>query len=565
MTRPEPASGRRPSVAVRVTTLVTSGRLVEALPLAVLLVAGVALRTVLLGQQQLFRDEATSWYLASHSLGDMLGLAANETAPPLYLLLLKGWMAAFGDSEAALRSLSVVAGIGTIGVTWRWAGDALGRTGALVAAALVALSPAMVAADREARMYSLETLLATLAWWLVWLIVARGGEWSARRRAAAAVGLVLGVAGEVWTMSLGLPVAGLQLAFAVFGLLWLRTRVSAIAAGCVLLGVLSLAPWLPNLLAVASNGQRFWTPRPDLGSAADTLSYWLSLRLGGLWWLGAGLAAAGAALGLAAASRGLLSRPSTDIGDRGAVPGGVRRDRLLAVAIALGMGLVPAVWIYSQLNSVYDPRYLGAAYPPFAIAIAAGVVSVARKARSQFGANQPVPARALAILVVLALVCGIAIPASVAVDDSSHDKEIEPARQVVATLSGLVHPGDVVITLNAQTYFPLRYYLRDGELERSLGTSLYDWHRPSAAFFTGWKDIDDTGILEPATVARQGWRETVHIGPRSVFWLVTLVDPDREFSVFEPLSTGEMRETGRFDVKGAGRVAQIRSAVLVEP
>jgi uncharacterized membrane protein len=156
------------------TSLVTSGRLVEALPLAALLVAGVALRIVLLGQQQLFRDEATSWYLASHSLGDMLGLAANETAPPLYLLLLKSWMAAFGDSEAALRSLSVVAGIGTIGITWRWAGDALGRTGALVAAALVALSPAMVAADREARMYSLETFLATLAWWLAWLMVAEG-------------------------------------------------------------------------------------------------------------------------------------------------------------------------------------------------------------------------------------------------------------------------------------------------------------------------------------------------------------------------------------------------------
>ena len=59
----------------------------------------------------------------------------------------------------------------------------------------------------------------------------------------------------------------------VLGLLWLRTRLSAIAAGCVLLGVLSLAPWLLNMLAVATNGQRFWTPRPDLGSIADTLSY----------------------------------------------------------------------------------------------------------------------------------------------------------------------------------------------------------------------------------------------------------------------------------------------------
>jgi hypothetical protein len=347
LTRPEPARGRRPSVAVRVTSLVASGRLIEALPLAALLVAGIALRTALLGHQQLFRDEATSWYLASHSLGDMLGLAANETAPPLYLLLLKGWMAAFGDSEAALRSLSVVAGIGTIGITWRWAGDALGRTGALVAAALIALSPAMVVADREARMYSLETFLATLAWWLVWLMVARGGEWSGRRTAAAAVGLAMGVAGEVWTMPLGIPVAGLQLAFAVLGLLWLRSRVSAIAAGCLLLGTLSLAPWLPNLLAVATNGQRFWTPRPDLGSIADTLSYWLSLRLGGLSWLGAGLAVAGAALGLATVSRGVLARRSTDIGDPGEVPSDVRRERLLALAIALGMSLVPAVWIYS--------------------------------------------------------------------------------------------------------------------------------------------------------------------------------------------------------------------------
>lgn len=281
--------------------------------------------------------------------------------------------------------------------------------------------------------------------------------------------------------------------------------------------------------------------------------------------MGAALAVAVAALGLAAAYRGLLALRSTDLGGQGEVPGGVRRDRLLAVAIALGMSLVPAVWIYSQLNSVYDSRYLGAAYPPFAIGIAAGVVAVARRVRSRFDAGRPMPARALAMLVALALVSGMAIPAIVAVDDSSHDKEIEPARQVVATLAGLVHPGDVVITLNAQTYFPLRYYLRDGGLERSLGTSLYDWHRSSAAFFTGWKDIDVAGILEPTKVARQGWREALHMGPRGVFWLVTLVDPDREFRVFEPLSMGEMRETGRFDVTGTSRTAQIRSAVLVEP
>jgi hypothetical protein len=45
------------------------------------------------------------------------------------------------------------------------------------------------------------------------------------------------------------------------------------------------------------------------------------------------------------------------------------------------MSLAPAGWIYSQLNSIYDPRYLGSAYPPFAIAMAAVAAVIAREMR----------------------------------------------------------------------------------------------------------------------------------------------------------------------------------------
>lgn len=566
MARSEPVSGNAAFASVRETSRAASRRLGGALPLLLLFVAGLVLRTALLGQQQLFRDEGTSWYLASRSLGGMLGLAANEPAPPFYLLLLKAWMAAFGDSEAALRSLSVVAGIGTIWVTWRWARDGLGRNGALVASALVALSPAMVTADREARMYSLEIFMTTLGWWLLWLMVAEGGEWSGRRRVVTAIGIIAAVAGEVWTMPLGIPVAGLQLAFAGVGFLRLRTRASAIPAGCVLVGALSLAPWLPNLLAIAANGQAFWTARPDLGSVAGTLGYWLVDQREGPWWAVVVIAAAaGAFLGLVAAWRGLSAPQVTGTVGSTEVARGVGRDRLLVIAIVLSIGLVPAVWIYSQLHSVYDPRYLGSAFPPFSIAIAAAAVAATRLAHRPIGTTRSAPSRPLALLLLLPLAGGMAIASGGAVDDSSHDRNVEPAQEVVARLAGLARPGDVVITLNAQTYFPLRYYLRDGGLERTLGTTLYDWHRPSAAFFTGWKDIDSTEILEPATVARQGWKAATHLGAGGVFWLVTLVDPDYEFPLFAPLSTGEMRETGRVNVEGATGVAQIRSAVLTDP
>ena len=311
------------------------------MPFVAIVALGVAVRTAFLGDLQLFRDEAASWYLASQPLGGLLGQSSHETFPPLYVLL-KGWMTLLGDSEAALRSLSVVVGIGTMAVTWRWARDAVGSTSALIAAALVALSPALVISSRDTRMYSLETFFATTGWWLLWLLVARGRDWLPWRRRVVAVGLLILVASEVWTMSLGIPTAGLQLAFALIALLWLRNRAAATAAVCVLIGALSLAPWLPNLLSVAANGQAFWTPRPDIGSLAATLGAWFLGDLGGVWALAVVVAGACALLGLGALWRD--RRPaSTATGDADLQPDrDPQSSRLLALAVVFGASLVPA-------------------------------------------------------------------------------------------------------------------------------------------------------------------------------------------------------------------------------
>ena len=95
-----------------------------------------------------------------------------------YFLLLRGWVAAFGDSAFALRSLSACAGLaavlglylfvrdlpsGPLAGSTSWAGDP--RTAALLAAALLALSPFQARYGGEARMYALGTALAAFSAW----------------------------------------------------------------------------------------------------------------------------------------------------------------------------------------------------------------------------------------------------------------------------------------------------------------------------------------------------------------------------------------------------------------
>jgi mannosyltransferase len=541
---------------VRATRIRVPGvRSIPALALGlVVVVAALALRLVSLGGQQLFRDEAASWYLAGHSVTDLLSLSSNGTFPPLYPLLLKGAMALLGDSEAALRSISVIAGLATIGVTWRWARDAIGPIGGLVAATLVTLSPAMVAADRNARMYSLETLCSTAAWWLAWALVSRGAAWSRRRRLSAAIGLALAVAGELWTMSLGVPMAGLQLVFVAIAVLWLRARVAVLAAVAIVVGTATFLPWLPNLVTTASNGQGFWTAVPDVGSIPDTLKYWLVGRLDGGFWLIVALGAMAAVAGLVACGSGRLAGGGSD-----------GNGRLTALAPAFGMILVPALWLYSQVHSIYDARYLGAVFPGFSIAAGAGVEWMIGRARAADASRGLRLGRMASVAAGLATSVAIALGSGVFVAESTGNKDLEPAREVVSKLSELARPGDVVITLNAQTWFPLRYYMRDGAVEQRLGSSPYDWHRASAVYFTGWREIDPSALLEPDAVASAGWRASTGLAPGGVIWLVTLVDPDYEFSGFAPLATGELTEIARIDVPGANQIAQIRGLVPASP
>jgi mannosyltransferase len=130
-----------------------------------MLIAGGVLRFATLGSQSFWLDEAIAIDAAHHSIGGLFdSLVQTEGNPPLYFLLLDGWMRLFGDSEAATRSLSALFGTATIVVAYMIGRELAGsaRVG-IAAAVLVAFNPFLIWFSQETRPYALLVLLGGLS------------------------------------------------------------------------------------------------------------------------------------------------------------------------------------------------------------------------------------------------------------------------------------------------------------------------------------------------------------------------------------------------------------------
>src|SRR3954453_11134868 len=69
------------------------------------LAVGLVLRANQLGAQSLWNDEGTSVAVARTSIPAIINAAAHDIHPPLYYILLSGWIQAAGITEFALRYL----------------------------------------------------------------------------------------------------------------------------------------------------------------------------------------------------------------------------------------------------------------------------------------------------------------------------------------------------------------------------------------------------------------------------------------------------------------------------
>jgi uncharacterized membrane protein len=139
------------------------------------------LRVYRIGRLELWLDEAYSFLLATTPEWFGPATLSNNT-PPLYHVLLRGWMAVVGDSEAGLRLLSALFGTLFV-VAVIWGGRLLFTpTVGLWSGGVAAVSPLHVFYSQEARTYALLALTvmltyAALAWalrqnsWRSWALV----------------------------------------------------------------------------------------------------------------------------------------------------------------------------------------------------------------------------------------------------------------------------------------------------------------------------------------------------------------------------------------------------------
>jgi hypothetical protein len=495
---------------------------------ASIFVVAALLRFVALGSSDLFRDEAASWLTARYPLDQLLSHVSGEPYPPLYFVILKAWMALFGDGAAAMRTLSALAGLGTIWITWAWSRTAIGRLAAVIAVIVVSVSPLAVDESREARMYALETMFATASWWALWTLLV-GGRATRRRTALVAGSAVLAVAGALWTMPTAIGVVGLQAG--VIAILALKgNRGARAAAAALALGVVAWLPWLPSLLRSASAARGYWTEPPTL----DSVPHSLQILLGGV--------VASPALYLVPL---LLAVAAIGLADLFLRKGPAAR--VTAFVILGGIALIGAWFAASLVRSAFDARYLGPELPFLAMAIGAGAERLwqmgKRFVRGEVG---------LALLALLAVL--YASGSVMHLDEITG--AVAPTRAVVLELDRRVHAGDLVLAVDARTYFPLAYGVAQPD-GRSLAAPVRYWRSGREPAYFGGGLIDPADTITPERSMRADRFVLPGLAAGGSIWVVALTNGVHELDRFGPLAAGEAEVVDRIQVRFGGVSAAI--------
>ncbi len=215
----------------------------------------LALRLATLSAQSFWLDESYTVHLVRLGLGPMLRtIPHTESTPPLYYVLAWAWTHVFGSGEFGLRSLSALAGTGTVFVGGRIAGRIGGRRAELTAAGLLAVSPLLVWFSQESRAYALAALLTAGS--LLCLITY--AETTARRPLAGWAALSgLALCTHYFTVSLILPGA--------LWLLWSGRRRREVRGALAAVTIVSLA-LVPLALVQRGTGHADYIARGALAT-----------------------------------------------------------------------------------------------------------------------------------------------------------------------------------------------------------------------------------------------------------------------------------------------------------
>lgn len=422
-----------------------------------LLVAGVVLRLTRLGERVLSFDEAYTVATSQRSFLDMLAAFRFEANGTLYAILL--WpLAQVSEAEAVVRIPALIAGLATIPAVY-WAGRELaGRDAGLVAAAFVAVSPAMIGWSVYGRGYPLAILFAVLSFGSLARAVRRD-----ERRPGVWRGLYV-----LATLAMAYSSAVAAVTLVPVQALAIMTRGNPPgphvlkAWGGAALGLLAGLLPLAGLLYVESTYRDplAWLWKPDLA---------LVRRVGGeltagpafLGNAGGGLTGAIVAALIAIALVGLvLSRPLA------ARPG-------WGMGVLVGWAFFPPLLLFvvSQVRPMFWGRYLGIVVPALALLVAVLLVRAPR---------------------ALAVVCGAALATSLLVASLLTPAPHNDFRDLASWMEGQRSPADPIVIYPIEQLPPLAYYARTLRIDGNMPVE--EWNdTPLPAGIVGYRRDYDWG------------------------------------------------------------------------
>jgi len=386
-------------------------------------VIGAVLRLVRLGERVLSFDEAYTVATAQRPFVDMLATFRFEANGTLHAILL--WpLLRISESEAMVRTPAMIAGLATIPAVFWAARELVGHRAALVGAALVALSPAMIGWSVYGRGYAFAILFAVLSFGCLSRALdadeGRSGVWRALYVLAT---LAMAYSSAVAAVTL-LPIHAVAVAARAgkSGALgaWARTGL-ALVAGLLPLGVLLYVEstyrdplawlWKPDLALIRRVGGELTAGPAFFGTA------------------GAGLAGAIVATLLAIAITGLvLSHPRV---------GTPKWETWVIVSWSLFPPLL--LFVVSQVRPMLWGRYLGIIVPALALLVAVLIVRMPK---------------------VLALACGAALASFLLIASLLTPAPHNDFRAAASWMEEHRRPGEAVVVYPIEQLPAYAYYAR---------------------------------------------------------------------------------------------------------
>lgn len=310
-------------------------------PVVALLLLAALARLLLIGHESYWFDEIWALKQArSPLIGLLASLAEEDVHPPLYPVLLWGWVRLVGEAEWATRLLSAIAGVGAVGFLFLLGRDLYDRKTGLLAAAILAVHATAVDFSQETRAYSLMLMLAVASG----LTLVRWADRPSRSSLTAWIAAAIALS---WVHVYGLFV----LAGQGLWLLWKRPqrrRSFVLAAGLV---AVAFAPWVPFLVRQIGRVQEgFWI---------DPLDWTDPVRW---WWHWSGYSIPAAIVLALLVARGSMERS---------------RDRsLLLLWVLVPVGVPVLVSLLAE--PIVHPKYPIAILAPIALLAARGVLGLPR-------------------------------------------------------------------------------------------------------------------------------------------------------------------------------------------